>query len=97
MYFQFFITTVSLSSRVVNSLATFQRAFISLDKKIASSQTHITIGLHNFAPINTSGFSLSITAIEYAQTNFLVTLEIVEIISPSNNFSINLAITSVSV
>jgi hypothetical protein len=47
----------------VNSVATFQRAFISLDKKIASSLTQIIIGLQSFAQIKTSGFSLSITAI----------------------------------
>jgi phage terminase large subunit-like protein len=97
LYFQSFITTVSLSSNVVNSVATFHKAFISLDRKTSLSQTHITIGLHSFTPISTQGFSLSITAIEYAHTSFLVTFSIVETISPSNNFSINFAITSVSV
>gem|GEM_PF-1992777 len=62
--FQFFITTVSLSSRLVNSVATFQRAFISLDRKIALFQTHMIIGLPSFAHTSTSGFCLSITAIE---------------------------------
>jgi hypothetical protein len=32
--FQFLIITVSLSSKLVNSLATFHSAFISLDKNI---------------------------------------------------------------
>jgi len=58
------IITVSLSSRVVNSVATFQSAFISLDRKIPFSQTQTTIGLHSFAHIKTLGFSLSTTAIE---------------------------------
>jgi len=47
----------------VNSVATFQRAFISLDKNIASSLTPIISGLQSFAQIIVSGFSLSITAI----------------------------------
>jgi len=62
--FPSFIITVSLSSRVVNSVATFHRAFISLDRKIPDSPTQTTIGLHNFAHIKTLGFSLSTTAIE---------------------------------
>jgi len=62
-YFQSFITIVSLSSRVVNSVAILFRAFISLDKNIQFFQTQTIIGLHSFAQTIISGFSLSITAI----------------------------------
>jgi len=62
--FQFLIITVSLSSKLVNSEATFHKAFISLDKNTPLSHTHTIIGLPSFAQISTSGFSLSITAIE---------------------------------
>ncbi|MDF1682971.1 MAG: hypothetical protein P1U46_04655 [Patescibacteria group bacterium] len=97
MYLPFFITTVSLSSSIANSVAIFHKAFISLDKKTPSFQSPITIGLHNLTHIKVSGFSLSITAIEYAQTSFFVTFSIVLTISQSYNFSISFAITSVSV
>jgi hypothetical protein len=81
----------------VNSVATCHKAFISLDKNIQFDQTQIIIGLHNFAHTNISGFSLSITAIEYAQTICFVAFSKVEIISQSKRLSINFAITSVSV
>jgi hypothetical protein len=95
--FQFFITTVSLSSKVVNSFATFHKAFISLDRKIHFFHTQIIIGLPSFAHTRISGFSLSITAIEYAQIIFLVICSRVVIIFQSKESSINFAITSVSV
>jgi hypothetical protein len=94
---QFLIITVSLSSRLVNSFATFHNAFISLDKNTQSLQTQTIIGLPNLAQISISGFSLSITAIAKAQTIFLITFSTVVIIFPSNKSSKSLAITSVSV
>jgi len=84
LYFQFFITMVSLSSSKVNSFATLFNAFISLDKNTQFCHIQTIIGLHSFAQTRVSGFSLSITAIAYAQTSFLVIFPIVVIIFQSN-------------
>jgi hypothetical protein len=94
---EFLITTISLSSIVINSLANLLKAFISLAKKVSSFQIHKTIGLPSFAPTKISGFSLSITAIEYAQTSFFITFSTVDFKSFSNKSSKSFAITSVSV
>jgi hypothetical protein len=81
----------------VNSSATLFNAFISLDKNTQVFQTQTIMGLPSFAPTNTDGFSLSITAIAYAHTSFFVTFSSVEVTFQSNRFSNNFAITSVSV
>jgi hypothetical protein len=96
-YFHSFITIVSLSSRVVNSEAILFNAFKSLDKNTHCFHIQTTIGLQSFAQTKTSGFSLSITAIAYAQTSCLVTFSRVVTIFQSKVSSISFATISVSV
>ncbi len=63
LYFPFSITTISLSSRDVNSSATLLNAFISLEINVHLSQTQTIIGLQSLAQISIHGFWISITAI----------------------------------
>jgi len=96
-FFQFFITTLSQSSSEINLVATELRAFISLEIYIQSSHSQTIIGLHSFAQIKVSGFSLSIITIAYAPTIFLHTFSTVDSKSQVKYSSISFAITSLSV